>query len=149
MLWIFGNYRQDDWCEWLPIVQYAIYARCSESTKQVLFKTWMGCVPRAHQPDRPSCMPKLQQRKEILIEVRRQAAEAMKHAMELQTKLTMFKAFVPGDKVWLEGTNLQTMHPTAKLQPKQFGLFKVIEAVSPTTYSRSKNCPNVLLFWND
>ena len=51
MLQIFGNYRQDDWCEWLPMVQYTINSRCSESTKQVPFETWMGCVPRAHQPN--------------------------------------------------------------------------------------------------
>ena len=79
-------------------------------------------------------MPEVQKRKEILIEARQQAALAMKHAMELQTKPTAFKGFIPGDKVWLEGTNLRTTHPTTKLRPKHFGPFKIIEVVSPMTY---------------
>jgi hypothetical protein len=36
--------------------------------------------------------------------------------------------------VWLEGTNLRTSHPTHKLHPKQFGLFKILEVLSPVTY---------------
>ena len=83
MLCIFGNHRQDDWCDWLPMVQYVINVRCSESTKQVPYETWMGCIPRSHQPERPSRMPEVQKRKEILIEARQQATLAMKHAMEL------------------------------------------------------------------
>ena len=34
----------------------------------------------------------------------------------------------------MEGTNLQTTHPTVKLRPKRYGPFKVIEIIGPTTY---------------
>ena len=51
---IFINFRQDDWSELLPIVQYQLNSRFSVSTKQIPYETWMGFVPRAHQPVRDS-----------------------------------------------------------------------------------------------
>ena len=41
--------------------------------------------------------------------------------------------FVPfniRDKVWLEGTNLKTTHPTTKLAPKQYGPFPITNKIS-------------------
>jgi transposase InsO family protein len=35
---IYCNYQQNDWAEWLPIVQYAINARPSATTKQSPYK---------------------------------------------------------------------------------------------------------------
>jgi len=37
VLQIYCNYQQNDWAKWLPIVQYAINARPSATTKQALF----------------------------------------------------------------------------------------------------------------
>ena len=45
--------------------------------------------------------------------------------------------FKPGDLVWLEGTNIHTMHPKAKLAPKRHGPFKVM-------YATPMNCKLVL-----
>ena len=39
-----------------------------------------------------------------------------------------------GDKVWLEGTNLKTTHPTAKLAPKQYGPFPITNKISDIVY---------------
>lgn len=39
-----------------------------------------------------------------------------------------------GDKVWLEGTNLSTDQPAAKLGDKRFGPFTVIEKVGQSLY---------------
>ena len=41
--------------------------------------------------------------------------------------------FKEGDKVWLEGKNIRTMHPTAKLAPKQYEPFTVTQVVGPTS----------------
>ena len=41
--------------------------------------------------------------------------------------------FKEGDLVFLEGTNLQTTHPKAKLAPKRHGPFKVIKAFAVTS----------------
>ena len=36
------------------------------------------------------------------------------------------QTFSTGQMVWLEGTNIKTMHPKAKLAPKQHGPFKIL-----------------------
>jgi hypothetical protein len=44
------------------------------------------------------------------------------------------QTFKIGDKVWLEGRNLQTEQPTAKLAPKCDGPFRIKKVLSPITY---------------
>jgi Chromo (CHRromatin Organisation MOdifier) domain len=36
-----------------------------------------------------------------------------------------------GQKVWLEGTNLKTSHPTKKFTPKHYGPFPITDVISP------------------
>src|SRR6266702_4554264 len=45
-----------------------------------------------------------------------------------------FKPYNKGDQVWVEGTNIKTLYPSAKLSPKQYGLFKVLEQLSEAVY---------------
>jgi len=88
-----------------------------------------------HQPDRPSMMPKVQKRKEQLWEVRRQAQELMMWAQQSWVKeKRSHKPYAKGEKVWLEGKNLRTSHPTTKLRPRRFRPFKVTKVLGPTTY---------------
>jgi hypothetical protein len=42
--------------------------------------------------------------------------------------------FQSGDLVWLEGKNLQTVQPAAKLAPKRHGPFKIIQVMSAVNY---------------
>src|SRR6267142_917647 len=58
----------------------------------------------------------------------------MKRAQELLGCKSTHRPYQKGQKVWLGGTNLHTTHPTVKLHPKHYGLFKVIEVLGPTTY---------------
>jgi hypothetical protein len=39
-----------------------------------------------------------------------------------------------GEKVWLEGTNIKTMHPTAKLGNKRYRPFLVTKVVFPVVF---------------
>jgi len=75
---IYCNYQQNDWAHWLPIVQYAINARPSTTTKQAPYELWMGFIPRAHQADHSSKVPTIELRREQIKEARKQALEAMK-----------------------------------------------------------------------
>ena len=45
-----------------------------------------------------------------------------------------FKPYNKGDQVWVEGTNIKTLYPSAKLSPKWYGLFKVLEQLSEAVY---------------
>jgi hypothetical protein len=65
-LWIYCNFQQDDWADWLLIVQYALNACPSNTTKRALYKLWMGFIPRAHQPDQSSMVPQIEHHKDQL-----------------------------------------------------------------------------------
>ena len=58
----------------------------------------------------------------------------MKRSQELLGQKATHRPYLKGQKVWLEGTNLHTTHPTTKLRPKRYGPFRIIEAIGPTTY---------------
>src|SRR6266566_9161663 len=49
LLCTFCNHQQNDWAEWLPIVQYIINSCPSSTTKKTPFKLWMGHIPSAYQ----------------------------------------------------------------------------------------------------
>ena len=58
----------------------------------------------------------------------------MQQAQESWVKLTNYKLYQKGDKVWLEATHLHTTHPTKKLGPKRYGPFKVLEVVEHVNF---------------
>ena len=72
--------------------------------------------------------------KEYLKGVRENAQEAMTQVQTAWIKPLKHQPFAKGERVWLKGKNLRTMHPTVKLRPKRFGLFEIMEVLSPTMY---------------
>ena len=135
---IYCNYQQNDWSEWLAIVQYAINARPSVTTKQTPYELWMGFLPLAHQAayqtKEKGLPPSLEAYKERFQEIRTNTQEAMKRAQELLGRKSSHQPYQKDQKVWLEGRNLQTTHPTIKLRPKCYRPFKIVEVIGPTTY---------------
>ena len=61
------------------------------------------------------------------------AKEALKRAADLEVP-TCFEPYQLGDKVWLEGRNLTTTHPMAKLAPRHYGPFLFTCVISRTSY---------------
>jgi hypothetical protein len=131
---IFCNHQQNDWAEFLPMVQYMLNARVSETTKKAPFELWMGYIPRAHQPERASALPRIEWHEERFKEARRQAQEAMKTAQHLWSQEGTFQPYQKDDQVWLEAKNLKTTHPTTKLRPLRYGPFRITEVISPVAY---------------
>ena len=66
-------------------------------------------------------------------QARQDAKEALKKAADLEVP-TRFEPYQLGDKVWLEGRNLTTTHPTAKLAPRRYGPFPITRVISRTSY---------------
>ena len=97
--------------------------------KKVPYELWMGHVPRAHQAVKDLKVPDLTARQKTLESIREEAALAMQYMQESWVKPTNYKLYQKGDRVWLEGTNLHTTHPTRKLGPKRYGPFEVREVV--------------------
>ena len=102
--------------------------------KQVPYETWMGYIPKAYQPKHNSLVPAIEEHKSQLREAWQSAAESMIHAQSLWRKSHSYQPYHKGDRVWLEGTNLCTSHPTMKLRLKRFSPFKVLEELSLVTY---------------
>jgi hypothetical protein len=76
----FRNFRQNHWSKLLPIVQYQLNSRFSTSTKQTPYETWMGFIPRVHQPRRDSLAPALEEHRAQLREAWDSAKKAIIHA---------------------------------------------------------------------
>jgi hypothetical protein len=94
----------------------------------------MGYLPRAHQPSREGDIPAIEERKRQMKQAQEDTHKAMAKAQTFWNKRTMFCLYQKGQKVWIEGTNLKTTHPTTKLQAKCFGPFKITKVISPVTY---------------
>jgi hypothetical protein len=64
---------------------------------------------------------------------REEAAEALRRAADIQMP-SRFEPYQTGDKVWLEGRNLTTTHPSTKLAPRRYGPFPITHVISRTSY---------------
>jgi hypothetical protein len=58
----------------------------------------------------------------------------MSKVQEGLVKVTKFKGYEEGEKVWLEGTNIKRPYDSPKLSPKQYGPFEVVAKISPVEY---------------
>src|ERR1700744_1670275 len=100
----------------------------------------MGYTPKVKWVDtvRTEAVPTVMQRIEALNYARGMAYDNIlkaQAAMKIAHKGNKrFKPYQKGDLVLLEGTNLQTIYPTAKLAPKRYGPMKVLEQLSEATY---------------
>ena len=70
-------------------------------------------------------------------EIRAQAQEAMTRAWMMWVKHRNTPQYHEGDLVWLEGHNLHTSQPAAKLAAQRHGPFPVKQVLSPVTYKLS------------
>ena len=74
-------------------------------------------------------MKKVRQEAEAAL---RQAAERMKDQYDKHARPSI--EYSPGDKVYLESTNLKTNRPSKKLDDKRLGPFEVVKKVGPAAY---------------
>src|SRR6266404_4949461 len=96
----------------------------------------MGYNPRATWEVSTSSIPQVNTRLEQITEARQLAYEAWKQVEETwrcPTRRPQWQ-YKEGDQVWLEGTNICTSHPTAKLAPKCHGPFQITKVLGPVTY---------------
>ena len=107
----------------------------------------MGHQPCAHWTPKASPNPSIEAQIKGLINLRKMAQDCILKAQTLMAQTPKaFTPYQPGDQVWLEGTNIKTTHPTAKLAPKCHGPFIIKEAISAVTYRL--NLPSSWKIWN-
>jgi len=131
---IFRNGAQTDWAKWLLLAQYTHNAWPSVAMGKAPFKLIMGHIPYAHIRKTHSLAPAINSRLPQTKAMRQAAQQAIMHVQQLMIRATRYKPFEEKQKVWLEATNLKMMHPTTKLSPRRYGLFKITKKLSHVVY---------------
>jgi hypothetical protein len=130
---IFTIFEQTNWVDLLALAQYTLNSWPNATTKKAPYELLLGYIPCVHQVARTSNNPGLEERLQHLQTAREEATEALKRAADVQIP-SRFEPYQTGDKVWLEGRNLTTTHPSAKLAPRRYGPFPITCVISRTSY---------------
>ena len=130
----FINHQQDDWASYLPMVEFAHNNWKSETTRESPFHLLMGYHPHADWNSTHTMMPQVTKHLEQLKEARKSAQELITRVQTLWIKHKTTPKYEEGDMVWLEGCNIRTEQPAAKLAPRRHGPFPINQVMSPVTY---------------
>jgi hypothetical protein len=110
----------------------------SARTKRPCEEVTRGSLPQTEWKTKKSPVPKETARLADLEEIRSDTLRQTDKAQKVMTighqGNTRFKPYDKGDLEWVVGTNPETIYPTAKLGPKQQGLFEVLKQLSNTVY---------------
>ena len=137
---IFCNYRQDDWVKWLPYAEFCHNSRTHSATGKSPFELLHGFLPQLFPTVNPiSQVPSVEERLQNLEAIHKEvqasldmAAESMKRSHGDHIKEG--KEFKVGDKVLLDGKNLKTNRPKAKLSDRRHGPFIITEKIGKVNY---------------
>ena len=132
----YSNARQDNWAHFLLLAEFAFNSWRNESMKKSPFEVLMGYNPRSEWTTVSSPVPQVTHRLEQIQEAWDQASIAMRKAQLgwIKDKEKKQHAFRKGDQVWLNGRNIKTHHPTAKLALKRHGPFPIRRVLSAINY---------------
>jgi hypothetical protein len=132
------NERQDNWHIWLAFAEFAHNSWPSATMKKSPFDLIMGYTPKVEWVEGPNHLPAVTMRLSELDNIRNSALEQIARAQKVMKMQNpgnkRFQPYKEGDQVWLEGTNLKTLYPMAKLGPKRYGPFKVVKQLSEADY---------------
>jgi hypothetical protein len=136
------NYLQDDWSAWLPLAEFAANNHSSEATGLSPFFALHGYHPRVTTNLTPTTEPTPGDPDALaaataLQEIHDHLRAEMTRAQAIQTeggnrRRIPAPIFRPGDRVWLNASNIKTRRPTPKLDHRRLGPYEVIESVGPS-----------------
>ena len=153
----FINFTQDDWVNWLPMAEFALNNRDSESTGMSPFFADCGRNMRSVVPN-TTALPhtSLHDRAPAPLRIARQEAlqfaEDMKNLHQhLNDELTLIQAqraerdqtqeapaYKVGDRVWLNSRNLvNRLRPAKKLDSKRLGPYQITEVITSSSAPRA------------
>jgi len=138
---LFVNKRQDDWYDLLPMAKFQHNNHVHSATQQPLFLLDTGRIPRMGFEPRQNhsdleTVNKFMERMRMAIEevksVIRKAQEDMKRYYDRCR--TPAPVFNPGDKVFLDASDIRTTRPLQKLSHRWLGPFVVERRIRPMVY---------------
>jgi hypothetical protein len=131
---IFTSRRQDDWDDFLPTGEFQYNDMAHSTTQQTPFMVDTGRHPHmGFEPQQPrSTLESVNEFAEHMalgIEEEKAALTKAKdeYAMYYNRQHEPAPVFAPGDRVWLDGSDIATNRPSSKLSHRHLGPF-VIEA---------------------
>ncbi|EEB89307.1 hypothetical protein MPER_12608 [Moniliophthora perniciosa FA553] len=138
---LFVSHRQDDWDELLPLAEFSYNNHIHSSTQQTPFMLDTGRNPRmGFEPNQPpseaESVNQFKQRMQAGLEEAKAALDKAKqeYAQYYNRRRIPAPEFKPGDKVWLDASDIQTDRPSRKLADRNLGPFVVERRVGFGAY---------------
>ncbi|KAF8748612.1 hypothetical protein RHS01_10695 [Rhizoctonia solani] len=124
-----------DWATWLPLAEYAYNNAKHAATGKTPFKLVYGRNPVMNPSNIPANVPEADAVADTLAQEWKEAESALRMSKE---QMARDKGIIPeysvGEKVWLDGKNVELRTNSNKLDPKRLGPFKITEKVSSHAY---------------
>ena len=121
---------QTTWAQFLSLAEFVHNSWPHDRTGLTPHKLLFGTKPPFPLSIEETQTPEVTHRLKQIKEAQTKAEQALRTSKEKPIPNT----FEEGDQVWLEGRNLKTHHPTAKLAPRRYGPFSVAKRLSSVTY---------------
>jgi RNase H-like domain found in reverse transcriptase/Reverse transcriptase (RNA-dependent DNA polymerase)/Integrase zinc binding domain/Chromo (CHRromatin Organisation MOdifier) domain len=137
---LFVNERQNDWDDLLPLAEFQYNNHVHASTQQTPFMLETGRNPRmGFEPHRQSKLESVvdfQQRMADSLSEARSALIKAKDDMAryYNQRRTPAPIFKPGDRVYLDASDIKTTRPSQKLAHRNLGPFVVERQVGSSAY---------------
>jgi len=140
-LHLFVNEWQDNWYDLLPIAEFQHNNHVHSATQQPPFLLNTGQIPcmgfeLRQDPSSLETVNKFTKRMESTTE---EAKSAIRKTQEDMTKYynrrrSPAPVFKPGDRVYLDASDIKTTHPSPKLLHRRLGPFEIERQVGPSAY---------------
>lgn len=137
---IYVNHHQNDWSEWLAIAEFQYNDQTHSTTGHTPFFLNYGQHPyKGSNVQVQTKTPGAEEFATTMTKIREEAIAAMNKASETMKRFydcSRSDSIIlePGDKVWLEGTNIKSDRPSQKLDDKWYGPFEVLKKVGASSY---------------
>jgi hypothetical protein len=138
---LFISQRQDDWVDLLPLAEFQYNNHAHSATQHPPFLLENGRLPRmGFEPDqRPSKVESVNEFAERMKNTLDEAKAALSKSKDdmaryYNQRRTPAPDFQPGDKVYLDATDIATTRPSRKLSHKHLGPFPIERKVGNNAY---------------
>jgi hypothetical protein len=135
-LWLFTSERQDDWADLLAMAEFQYNNHIPSSTQQTPFLLDSGQHPRMgfepKQPARMEAVNEFTDRMKMALEEAKAALNKAKDNMAryYNQRRLLTPTYKPGDKVYLDASDISTTRPSRKLSHRRLGPYSVERQVS-------------------
>ena len=135
-LWMFCQGQPDKWSEFIPMAEFAHNSATHSSTQKSPFSLILGYKPQDYPKIGQTFLPSLEEWLSLLEKARDEVLVAHECTQQMmkEQKTSKFIPWKAGDKVWLEGKNLQLHYPMRKLPPRWERPFEISYIISPLAY---------------